>query len=341
MKHYVSILVLFAILLMAIPSISLAKRPDSLSSSEADVSGGTASLVSSMSSQAADYDPDTFLVLDTSSGQVLSVPAENYVIGAVCAEMPASFNEEALKAQAIAARTYAVRQRERERANPTSELKGAYFSNDSSKYQAFFTDDQMHEYFGDQYTATLEKVTAAVKAVEGEILMYNNEPIVAAFHSMSGGMTESAQVIWGTALDYLVPVKSEEDVDSPEFLQETPFTSAELSARLTSKFPGIVLGENKAEWLTILERSSSGTITKLQAGDQEMSGMDLRTLLSLRSSNFDISYSSDKDQFTLTTKGYGHGVGLSQYGANAMAAAGKTYEEILKHYYQGVEIVKE
>lgn len=345
MKQYLSILALFAVLLMAIPSLSLLKKPDSLSSlinnSSAAETSNDSPAISSLSQGNKNYNKDTFLVLDAASGQVLSVPAAVYVVGAVCAEMPASFEPEALKAQAVAAHTYAVRQRERELASPTAELKGAYFSNDSSKYQAYFTDAQMREFFGETYEANYTKVSNAVKDVLGDILEYNNEPIVAAFHSMSGGMTESAEVIWGTALDYLVPVKSEEDVDSPDFLEESAFTSAELSGRLTAKYPDIALEEDKTAWMTITERSASGTITKLTVGNTEMTGMELRTLLSLRSANFDVSYSPEGDTFTITTKGYGHGVGLSQYGANAMAAAGKTYTEILAHYYKGASIVQE
>lgn len=340
MKQYISILVLFAFFLMAIPSISFFTAPAALKvpdSSEAS----TAEVLSSAATPPADYEIDTFLVLDTAAGQVLSVKAEDYIIGAVCAEMPASFEPEALKAQAVAAHTYAVRQRERELETPTAELKGAYFSNDSSKYQAFFTTDQMKEFYGDSYEENYKKVSEAVKDVLDEILVYKGEPIVAAFHSMSGGMTESAEIVWGTAFDYLVPVKSEEDVDAPDFLEETVLTAAELSARLTAKYPELALPEDKAAWLTITERSPSGTITKLSVGGKEITGIDLRTLLSLRSANFDITYTPDTDQFTVTTKGYGHGVGLSQYGANAMAAAGKTYKDILIHYYKGAEVISQ
>lgn len=340
MKQYLSILILFAFFLMAIPSISLLKKPDGLKLSDASSSSSDSSKAQDDSNTAEkEVDKDVFLVLDTKSGQVLSVSAKDYVIGAVSAEMPASFNVEALKAQAVAAHTYAVRQREKELASPTSELDGAYFSNDSSKYQAYFTTEQAKEFYGDNYDTNYKKISEAVDAVLNEILMYKNEPIVAAFHSMSGGTTESAAVVWGSDIDYLVPVDSSQDIDSPDYLEEVKFTSTELSARLTAKYPKIKLGDDKASWLTITTRSTSGTILTVKAGDTELKGVELRTLLSLRSANFEINYADDT--FTITTKGYGHGVGLSQYGANAMAAEGKTYKEILTHYYKGVEIVEE
>ncbi|MBZ4671395.1 MAG: stage sporulation protein [Clostridiales bacterium] len=335
MKQYIGILLIFALLMVAIPAISLLKRPDSLS----DESSSGSSFESQISSLAETPSSDEeYLVLDTKSGDVLKLSARDYLIGAVCAEMPASFHKEALKAQAVAAHTYAARQKQRELASPTAELKGAYFSNDFTKYQAFFTKEQAKEFYGENFEENYSKISEAVDEVLNEILVYNDEPIIAAFHSMSGGTTESAEVVWGTKVDYLVPVDSTEDISSPDFLKQSEFTSAELSARLKTKYPDINLPEDKSQWITITQRSSSGTIIKLNAGGIEISGMDFRTLLSLRSANFEVNYSPDTDKFTITTKGYGHGVGLSQYGANAMANEGKTYKEILEHYYKGAQI---
>ena len=266
----------------------------------------------------------------------MKIPARDNVIGAVCAEMPASFHEEALKAQAVAAHTYAIRQRERELKTPTPELDGAYFSNDPAFYQAYFSKEEAKEFYGDKYEENYKKISDAVDCVMDKVLIYNDEPIVAAFHSMSGGKTEDASVIWGSEVDYLVPVDSESDKGLPNFEEEKTFTCDEISARISAEYPQAAFGKDKSKWLRVVDRSSSGTVTSLIAGDKILTGMEFRTIFSLRSPNFTVQY--ENESYKITTKGYGHGVGLSQYGANAMAQDGKKYDEILLHYYKGVEL---
>lgn len=330
MKQYLTTAAIFSFLLLAIPAVSFVNKP---SLPPAETNASSQAETKPVTPVRSD---DFFLVMDTESSKVLKISARDYVIGAVCAEMPASFEPEALKAQAVAAYTYAVRQREKECISPTAELNGAYFSNDSTKYQAFFTDEQARKAFGDNYEAKYRKVSAAADAVSGEILVYENEPIIAAFHSMSGGITESAENIWGNAVEYLVPVESPEDTLAPNFTEEKFFTAEEISARLTTAFPEIILDDSPKNWFSIEERTSSGTVTRLNCGNTTVTGMEFRTLLSLRSANFEIEFSEDR--FRISTKGYGHGVGLSQYGANAMALQGKSYAEILAHYYKGAEL---
>ncbi len=345
MKNYLSIMGIFALLMISIPAVSykssLKNIPQKSNEQPVQTEQVTETVQTSETAEnsTAVYDNSgIFLVLDISSGEVIEMTDREYIIGSVCAEIPASFNTEALKAQAVAVHTYAVRQRENELANPTQELKGAYISNDSSKYQAFFTKEQAQQYFGDNFEEYYSKISEAVDAVENEILVYNDKPIVAAFHSMSSGTTESAENIFGSPVDYLVPVESKDDVNAPKYTTEYTFTADEISARLTKKYPEIVLPEDKSQWLSVKERTASDTVMSIQTGDVNMSGWELRNLLSLRSASFDISY--DNGIFTITTKGYGHGVGMSQYGANAMAEQGSTYNEILSHYYKGAEIRK-
>lgn len=281
---------------------------------------------------------DSLKVLDFTSGQVMELSLRDYVIGAVLAEMPASYHEEALKAQAVAARTYAVRQREKQRLSPDPELIGADISNDSTKYQAYFTPEQAKAFYGVGYEAYLEKVSAAVDSTGSNVLVYEGEPIVAAFHSTSGGKTESAEAVWGSPVEYLVPVDSSEDEKSPSYLEEKVFTEAELKARLETSIDGTELESEPENWLKIEERSESGTVIKMAAGNTELSGSDFRQIFSLRSANFTVEYSAKGRTFSITTKGSGHGVGMSQYGANAMANRGSDYREILLHYYNGAEI---
>lgn len=284
----------------------------------------------------SEFADEPYKVLDAATGEVLSVPVRDYVIGAVCAEMPAAFPEEALRAQAVAAHTYAERQRKRERSSPTEELKGADFSNDTSKYQGYFTREQIQKFYGDKFDENYAKVTAAVDEVLPYILTYKDEPAIAAFHSMSSGKTESAENAWGTAVDYLVPVDSSADVSAPKYLDQKHFSRESLKYALETAFPGIILGEDMAEWVKVLGTSDSGTVLKAQAGDKKVTGSELRSALALRSACFEVSYPEGEAVFT--TRGYGHGVGMSQYGAESMANDGSSWQDILKHYYPGCEI---
>lgn len=336
MKNYLCIIAVFALLMTAIPALSFRSSAGSDSS---EISQQTDDFtVVTDNNTAASEKSDIFLVLDINSGQILEITERDYVIGAVCAEMPASFNIEALKAQAVAAHTYAVRQRENELKNPTPELCGAYISDDSSKYQAFLSEEQAKQYFGDNFNEYYSKISEAVDSVSDEILVYNDEPIVAAFHSVSSGKTESAENIFGSPADYLVSVESIEDINAPEYLKEYTFTSDEISARLKEAYPDIQLSDDKASWLSVKKRTASDTVISLDAGNINMSGWEFRNIFSLRSAAFDIIY--DNGIFTISTKGCGHGVGMSQYGAEAMAKQGALYDEILKHYYKGAEIKK-
>lgn len=360
MKELLKIVCLFALLLIVIPSIALfapkaGSRPVESYIAEADAFSETEAVMQSteknifeqedaiaseavQDTEKTEADEDILKVLDFTSSQVTEIPLRDYVVGAVLAEMPAAYHSEALKAQAVAARTYAVRQREKQRLSPSPELMGADISNDSTKYQAYFTPVQAKSFFGDSYETYLEKAEKAVDDTEGLILMYEGEPIVAAFHSNSGGRTESAEVVWGSPVDYLVPVESEDDTKSPAYLDEQIFTAEEVRERVEKEYPEAELTEAAGEWIEIKETSASGTVTKMLIGGAEMTGADFRRLFSLRSANFTAVYNADEDKFYVTSKGYGHGVGMSQYGANAMAEKGTDFRGILMHYYTGAEL---
>lgn len=345
MKNYVCIIGIFALLMTAIPAVSFKSTSESISvdKNTEETSLSSSEIFGTESAEVTGYtdennNTDIFLVLDISTGEIIEISDREYVIGAVCAEMPASFNIETLKAQAVAVHTYAVRQRQNELSNPTPDLKGAYISNDSSKYQSYFTREQAQQYLGENFEEYYSKITEAVDAVEDEILVYNDEPILAAFHSMSSGTTESSENIFGNALDYLVPVESSEDMNAPRYITEYTFTADEISARFKKEYPEINLPDDKSGWISIKERTASDTVTSVMIGDIDISGWELRNILSLRSAAFEVSY--ENGIYTITTKGYGHGVGMSQYGANAMAEQGYTYAEILSHYYKGTEIKK-
>lgn len=347
MKNYLSVVAIFACLLLGIPSVVLLKSaaystpetPPTSSSSSPTTEPPTTTTNPTQTAPVSNISTaDSYLVLDITTGKVADVNVRDYIIGAVCAEMPATFHDEALKAQAIASHTYAERQKIRELEKPTPELGGAYFSNDSSKYQAYFTQNQAKQFFGDNYDLYYNKISAVVDEVIDEILVYDETPIIAAFHSLSTGKTESAENAWGSSVDYLVPVDSSDDISAPKYLEEYTFTPQELSERLKSAYPEIKLEGAETEWIKINEKSESETVINLTVGGISLTGLDFRAVFSLRSAAFDVNY--ENSVFVITTKGYGHGVGMSQYGANSMANSGKSYNEILTHYYKSAELVK-
>lgn len=351
MKDLLKIAVIFAFLLIAIPSLTFftsesfgnRKLQPERVKAETVKTAKTAEMLSVPTETAetevsGESDDDILKVLDFTSGQVMELAMREYVVGAVLAEMPATYQSEALKAQAVAARTYAVRQREKQKISPEPELMGADISNDSTKYQAYFTPEQAKRFYGAGYEAYLQKAEEAVDSTDRLIMVYEGEPIVAAFHSMSGGRTESAEIVWGSRVDYLVPVESGNDENSPSYLEEKTFSSEELRTILKNAIPSAELDIPEDKWFSVSETSASGTVTKMTVGGEEISGADLRKILSLRSANFTIEY--DNGSFSITTRGYGHGVGMSQYGANAMAEQGSDFTEILTHYYTGAVLEK-
>lgn len=350
MKKIISIIALFSATLLSMPALSVTEQKNFAEEySESEKSSltiseysGTVTENKKNNSKAKETtvqkDTEYFSVLDAESGQVLEVPVRDYIIGAVCAEMPASFHKEALKAQAVASHTYALYQKDVSSRTKDDSLKGADFSNDCSKYQAYFTEDEIRKYYGDSFDTYYAKVAEAVDEAADKILVYDSEPIVAAFHSMSSGTTESAANIWGRDIAYLVPQESSSDKDAPGYTEQYTFSADELRSRLETEYDDIEFEDDLSEWFDENKVSSSGTVLELKAGNKIIEGMKFRELLSIRSAAFDIEYDGES-KFCITTRGFGHGVGMSQYGANSMAESGKTYDEILMHYYENAELI--
>ncbi|MCM1227721.1 MAG: stage II sporulation protein D [Clostridium sp.] len=336
MKSYIYAAAIFALFLVTVPAIPFIVSELGQSSAVEKAADKIAGDKTQASEEAAQAYSDGYIVLDITTGKTEEISAEDYIVGAVCAEMPATFEKEALKAQAVAAHTYAERQKAKALAAPDPELCGAYFSNDSSKFQAYFTENQAKQYYGESYDMYIKKIREAVDEVCGEVIVYNDEPIIAAFHSMSAGMTESAENVWGNNVEYLVPVESKTDASAPKFLEEKSFSEAEMKECLESAFEDIKLGKEPGEWFGEKKLSDSQTVLTMEVGGITVTGQQLRAALSLRSAAFEIS--CEDGEFTVTTKGYGHAVGMSQYGANSMAEEGKSYKEILEHYYPGTKI---
>lgn len=332
MKDLLKIMLIFAAFVFVIPLVGFAGREKADDAPQQAVSETVRTSTSEKKAEEETPTDDVFAVFDITSGKVTEMPMRDYLVGAVMAEMPAVYEPEALKAQAVAAYTYALRREKLEKEAPTAELMGAFISNDSTKYQAFFTPEQGKAFYGTAYDEYLEKIENAVDAVHNEALFYENEPIAAAFHSISCGKTEDSSEVWDAAFPYLISVESEWDKDAPTFYSEEAFTADELKAA----FPDAEFGEKST--ISVDSLTSGGYAKRVTVGEKTYSGQEVRAALGLRSAAFTVSYNEADGKYTFSVKGSGHGVGMSQFGANCLAKEGKTYREILEHYYPGCEL---
>ncbi len=254
--------------------------------------------------------------------EIKEISAEEYICGVVAAEMPALYEDEALKAQAVAAYTYAVRKRA---AAQNAEYD---ITADNKTDQSFIDDAGQREKWGENYEKYCKKILSAVTDVAGQTLKYNGEPCLAVYHAISAGKTESAVNVWGSDYPYLQSVESVGDMLSSDYRTEVVLTADKLCEVLSGE---ITPEGDPSGWVSETKRTSVGTVISVTFCKTEISGGKLREKLSLRSANFDVEYK--EDGFHFTVRGYGHGVGLSQYGANCMAQQGSTYREILLWYY--------
>jgi len=266
---------------------------------------------------------------------VKEIDFEEYIKGVVSAEMPANFEEEALKAQAICARTYTINKI----VNSNKEVhNGADICDNSAHCQAYCSkEDSLKKWEKSSAKKNWDKIAEAVDETEGKIITYQGNIISALFHSSSGGRTEDVKEVWGgTQYPYLVSVDSvgEEEIMS-NFTEVKEFTIKEMKEILQKKEKKFKFN-TKTDKIEILSRTNGDRVREIKFGNLKLSGTETRSLFGLRSANFEIELSKNKIIFT--TKGYGHGAGMSQWGAQAMALEGKKYDEILKHYYTGVEI---
>lgn len=278
---------------------------------------------------------DGYRMLDQSSGKVLTVSARDYTRGALAAEMPPTFHPEALKAQAVAAHTYALYVKRETRQNDAQVTSD--FTVDPKNWKSYVTEALFRERYGALADAYWQSICAAADEVCGYAVTYEDEPIVAAYHSMSGGVTEDASNVWTGGKPYLVPVESRGDTLAPDYATSQTFTSEQVATALRTLLPKVKLDDAApADWITIAARSEGGYATEIAVADETIRGVDLRGALDLRSANFEVTYSGGT--FTFAVKGYGHGVGFSQYGADYMARQGATFDEILLHYYAGATL---
>lgn len=260
-------------------------------------------------------------VKDEKTGNIMEVPFENYIKGVVSGEMPASFEIEALKAQAVAARSYALYHMN----------GGEYDVTNTTSNQVYLTEEEQKEKWKEEYEERSKKIQKAVYETKGEYLTYEGQTANAMFFAASVGKTENSEEVFSSEVPYLRSVSSQWDESSPVY-------NDVVTINLKDFYEKISLPYSESLNIEILQKTSTGRIRTLRINNQELNGREVASKLSLRSNYFEIK--KEGEILTITTKGYGHGVGLSQYGANGMAKEGYKYNEILKHYYEGTEIKK-
>jgi stage II sporulation protein D len=256
---------------------------------------------------------------------------QEYLIGVVAAEMPAQFQPEALKAQAVAARTYALY------CAGTAKHGDAEVCTDYSCCQAWHSTGELEQSWGDSYEDNLTLITKAVQDTEGQYLSYDGAPVFAAFHASSCGATEDCGAIW-SPVPYLISVDSPETAETvPNYISTVELSALDFRDTILSAYPEAKLTGSPEGWLGAVALDDSGRVSSVTIGGAELSGKELRELFSLRSTAFTLEFTGQSFLFTVT--GNGHGVGMSQYGANVMAADGSDYAQILAHYYPGTVLV--
>jgi len=276
-----------------------------------------------------------FKVLDTSSGEVINVSKLDFVLGAIAAEMPASYHTQALTAQGVAAYTLALYRTLEQMRSPDPALMGADFSADPKNGELFMERSRIEEIYSENSDYYLGRLTSAAQEALSSVIVYENEPILAAYHAISAGVTESSGYVWQYSPPYLVSVSSAGDILSKDFRSSALYSWDTLSELLTNE--GVTFGDDVASRIEILERSPAGYVISVRVGDTVMTGQKLRSLLSLRSSCFTVELCGKDVAFEV--KGYGHGVGLSQNGADYFARQGWNYQKILTHYYHGASLL--
>ncbi len=270
-------------------------------------------------------------VYRTENKKVDVVPIEEYMVGVLSAEMPADFELEALKAQAMAARTYIIRRIAGK--NFSDVPKGAHVT-DTIKHQVYMDDNQRKKAWGSDYDWKIQKVRQAVVETQGKVLTYDGKPIDATFFSTSNGYTENSEEYWAQKIPYLRSVQVPWDKQSPKYQWTKKIKLSDLEKMLGVKV--VAAASAPDSFVKNIQKTTGNRVAKLQIGDITFTGRELREKLQLPSSSFDMAV--QKGEIHITTFGYGHGVGMSQWGANGMAREGKKAPEIVKYFYQGIAI---
>ena len=336
MKNYLISIVFIFISLIITPVALLSGGVDSQTGTIISAEQTTSDKVENAQKSDGDTPEEnviTVFLSDTKKN--LTVSEFEYVCGSVAAEMPLMYHEEALKAQAIACYTNSLRLKN---SKNKSAINGADISDNPATHQGYLTREERKEKWGDDYQKYESKLETIVKAVESEYLTYNGEYCLCAFSAICTGTTESAENVWSEKIPYLVSVKSSGDTLSPQYSSTNTFTKSQFISIMKDLGVSINSKANLEETIGKSKISKAGTVLKIEINKKSLTGEQIRSAFSLRSSAFKIT--ATENEVTFKVSGYGHGVGMSQYGADYMARQGSTYDEILKHYYKGSEITE-
>lgn len=320
MKDYLIATAIFIVILLTVPLL-MAETGKNMNNDNQLY----AITASSMKSGQQDI---TFNISDPSSGNNISVDGFDFICGVVAGEMPSEYDDEALKAQAVAAFSYCCYKREKASGNAPYITIGTdvtYLSRESAK-----------EKWGDSFESRWGKIENAVREVYGKALFYDGKVIEANFFDMSSGMTESSKNVFGTDLPYLVEVVSPGDKLEKDFKTSVTLSLEEFKSKVSQFDGSIKFAGSPSKYIKNIKRSNAGGVISADLCGKKVTGRQIREIFGLRSANFTVSYKDGK--FTFDVKGYGHGVGMSQCGAQYMALHGKSWQEILRYYYKGVVI---
>lgn len=278
-------------------------------------------------------DSPVILIQNAADSSVLEVPVLDYMIGAAASEMPVNWPDEALKAQAVASHSYALYQRDHA---DTDKLGGAWFSADPARRQGYMTEEVLRSYWGDAYSENYARLKSLFEPIVDKVLTWEGAPAAACYHAISCGRTEASENVWSEALPYLAGVDSTLDLAAEGYEQTVTYTAQQMYDALTASFAGVDLTAKPGKWFGDAKYTDAGYVQSIQVGGVFAKGTDVRAALGLRSACFTVQYADGA--FAVTTKGYGHGVGLSQWGAKNMALTGKSFSEILAAYFPGTAL---
>lgn len=329
MKKIVSYILVFVIVCFAIPILFTKKqeKPTIANSQEENNPPIVANY---------DYKQyNTVALWHSKTNTVEKIELDEYLYGVVSAEMPASFEEEALKAQAVVARTYTIYKI----IHNANKHEGATICDDASCCQAWISkEDRLAKWGEQERDSNWNKIVNAVDTTKGKMITYQGEPINAFFHSNSGGKTETTLNVWGgDGYPYLQSVATSGEEAYSQYQSEVILTKQTFIDKIKEKHSDFEIDFSQENAIQILEYTEAGRVKTIRMGNKEFSGVEVRSLLNLKSANFTVEIQEENIKFSVI--GYGHGVGMSQTGADSMAKQGSNYEEIIKHFYTGVEIV--
>lgn len=333
MKRILCYIFLFVILCFAIPAF-FTKQSEKQVISEVNQT-----VEESKQEEKEQYDYkqyNTIKLWHEKTGSVEEIGFDEYLYGVVSAEMPASFEKEALKAQAVVARTYTLYKT----IHNNGKHEGAHICDASTCCQAWISkEDRLAKWEESSRQSNWDKIVEAVEATKGEIVTYQGEPINAFFHSNSGGKTETTINVWGgNSYPYLQSVATAGEEGYSQYASEVKLSKQMLIDKVKEKHPEFVIDFAQENCIQILEYTDGNRVKTIRMGNLELSGVEVRTLLGLKSANFKVQIEEENVKFEVV--GYGHGVGMSQTGADSMAKQGSSYREIIQHFYTGVEIEK-